>query len=180
MTPCEKGFFNQEKFVRGIEKRNDQLILFKDTNNVVDAFNHKTETGSFLASHINELDTKALEDKIASDNVRGLLVQGFQLIKSRPIVYKTDAEGEFGLAFKNGYIKINGDGYETLSYADVDGFFPPHRTQQHNFTEDSTIGEFELFLSMAALGRDTRCGEITDSERGVLNSFFQMNFHIHN
>ncbi|MDA9835762.1 hypothetical protein N9C00_02280 [Flavobacteriales bacterium] len=168
-----KDFFNQEKFVRGIEKGNDQLILFKDTNNVVDAFNHKTETVSFLASHINELDTKALEDKIASDNMR-LIQQGFQLIKSKPIVYKTDSEGEFGLAFRNGYIKINGDGYEYVNYTDVEGFFPPHRTQEHIFKEDSTKSEFELFLSMAALGRDIRNVETTTEERRILNSFFQM------
>jgi hypothetical protein len=168
-----KDFFNQEKFIRGSEKGNDQLILFKDTNNVVDTFNHKTETVSFLASHINELDTKALEDKIASDNVR-LIPQGFQLIIPKTIIYKTDSKGEFGLAFKNGYIKINGDGYENLSYGDVDGFFPPHRTQEHEFTEDSATGEFELFLSMAVLGRDIRDGEVTEEEKVVLNSFFQM------
>jgi hypothetical protein len=42
-----KDFFEQENFIRVSIKDDDNITIFKDTNNVVNPFNHRTNTVSF-------------------------------------------------------------------------------------------------------------------------------------
>ncbi len=168
-------FFQQEKFIRGCEEGNDKLILFKDTNNVVSPFNHKTETVEYLKSQINELDSDEIENRIARESTT-VIAQAFLLLPSKPIVYYTDSPKTFGLPFKNGFFKLNATdkGFEQMEYSEVNGFFAPHRTQTHTFKECDETSEFELFATMCSTGKDPREECLYEEDKAILKAFRKM------
>lgn len=169
-------FFEQENFIRGREDGNDKLIILKDTNNVVSPFNHKTETVKYLKSQINEFHTDEIENRIARESTTGIS-QGYLLLPSKSIDYYTDKPKEFGLPFKNGFIKYDAtkdQGFGEMKYRDVDGFFPPHRTQEHVFSEDGDLSEFQLFLTMVSTGKDPRKEDLSKGDTATLQNFCAM------
>jgi len=166
-------FFIQEKFIR-ISTPDDKIFLLRDTNNVIDFFNHNSDTVSFLKDNINEFagSFDAVADKIARENF-SVVKQGFLLIPSIELNYYSDTKNTFGLPFKNGFFEFNNTTGETLKkeYANVKGFFAPHEIQSREFNYTDEVGLFEEFLIRASIGRK----EVnTQDTKNIVESFKTM------
>jgi hypothetical protein len=167
-------FFIQEKFIR-ISTPDDKIYLLRDTDNVVDFFNHNTDTVTFLKSNINEFTGSfdAVADKIARENF-SVVKQGFLLIPSVELEYYSDTKNTFGLPFKNGFYYFDMDDNEQIKskeYADVKGFFAPHEIQSREFNYTDEVGMFEEFLIRASIGRK----EVnTQDTKNIVESFKTM------
>lgn len=170
-------FYDQENLIRITEQGKDAVTIFKDSNNVVKPFNHKTDTASFLAENIVEVDDTAVKNKIALDN-HGDSYRGYLLLKPKPLVYYSDTADTFGLPFKNGFcLHKNGlESIEILPYKDMDGFFSPHFTQGHEFEFKSYDGRcvFDRFLTMVSTGKDPVGSEPTTTDERARFQFFRM------
>ena len=164
-------FFIQEKFIR-ISTPDDKIFLLRDTNNVVDFFNHNTDTVSFLKGNINESDDyfDAVADTIARENF-SIIKQGFLLIPSIELKYYSDTKNTFGLPFKNGFFEFNGEDIVRKEYSDVKGFFAPHHIQSREFSYTDEVGMFEEFFIRACIGRKE---PDTEDTKNILQSFKTM------
>jgi hypothetical protein len=167
-------FFIQEKFLR-ISTPDDKIFLLRDTNNVVDFFNHNTDTVSFLKNNINEFTGSfdAVADTIARENF-SVIKQGFLLIPSVELEYYSDTKNTFGLPFKNGfyYFDMDDNGQiKSKEYADVKGFFAPHEIQSREFNYTDEVGMFEQFLIRASIGRKEAD---TQDTKNIVESFKTM------
>ncbi len=155
-------FFIQEKFLR-ISTADDKIQLLHDSNNVVNFFNHKTDTVSFLESNINEpiRYRNAIREIIAKE-CNSAINNSFNLMPSTELVYYSDSYKTFGLPFENGFFYFNGKldtrKIDSKCYSEVDGFFSPHKIQTRKFSYTDEIGMFEKFMTRASIGR-----EIADS-----------------
>ncbi|UQD55000.1 hypothetical protein [Flavobacterium sp. K5-23] len=167
-------FFIQEKFIR-ISTPDDKIFLLRDTNNVVDFFNHNTDTVSFLKSNINELGSSfdAVADTIARENF-STIKNSFLLIPSVELKYYSDDKNTFGLPFKNGFYYYDMDDkgiFKRKEYADVNGFFAPHEIQSREFDYTDEVGMFEQFLIRASIGRKEAN---TQDTKNIVESFKTM------
>ena len=179
-SPKQYGdFFIQENIVRGIEEGNDTLIIFKDTNNVVKPFNHKTESVKYLKDNINELYSDEVENRIARD-LNHAITGGYLLLPSKAIEYYIDSKDSFGIPFKDKFFKYSHDtkNIECLPYKEVKGFFAPHKTQTMDFepfkyTQDA-LSEFQVFLTMASTGKDPRNEKLTANDKETFYNFCLM------
>jgi hypothetical protein len=164
-------FFIQEKFIR-ISTPDDKIFLLRDTNNVVDFFNHNTDTVSFLKGNINEPNDyfDAVADTIARENF-SIIKQGFLLIPSIELKYYSDTKKTFGLPFKNGFFELNGEDIIRKEYSDVKGFFAPHEIQSREFSYTDEVGMFEEFFIRACIGRKK---PDTEDTKNILLSFKTM------
>lgn len=172
-----KDFFEQENLIRVTEQENDKVTIFKDSNNVVKPFNHKTDTVSFLSENINEYDTSEVENRIARDN-NGAIYGGFLLLNPKPLIYYSDTSNTFGIPFKNGFcLYSKGDEeVQILDYKDVSGFFAPHPSQDivFDYKEYLQPCEFERFLTMVSIGKDPIKESITKEEDKTRLMFCRM------
>lgn len=154
LTPTAiSKFLLQEKFIR-IDSSDDKVQLLKNTNNVIDYFNYKTNIVSFLESKIVEVDKAKVKDAIARHNF-STIAQSYNLIPATKLEYYRDSKTGFGLPFKNEFIYFdNLDKFElkTKQYNEVKGFFTPHPVQTKNFVYTDEIGDFEKFLFRASTG----------------------------
>ena len=167
-------FFIQEKFLR-ISTPDDKMFLLRDTNNVVNFFNHNTDTVTFLKENIIEFGSSfdAVADTIARENF-STVKQGFLLIPSIELKYYSDTKNTFGLPFKNGfyYFDMNDSGkLKRKEYADVKGFFAPHEIQSREFKYTDEVGMFERFLMRASIGRKEAD---TQDTKNIFESFKTM------
>ena len=167
-------FFMQEKFLR-ISTPDDKIFLLRDTNNVVDFFNHNTNTVAFLKDNINEFSSSfdAVADTIARENF-STIKNGFLLIPSVELRYYSDTKNTFGLPFKNGffYFDTNVSGQiKRKNYSDVKGFFAPHEIQSRAFKYTDEVGMFEQFLIRACIGRKEAN---TQDTKNIVESFKTM------
>ncbi|WP_299164231.1 hypothetical protein [uncultured Eudoraea sp.] len=159
-------FLSDENFIRVTEKDNDKVTIFKDSNNVVAPFNHRTDTVPFFKENINENYVDEVENRIARE-VNTAINQAFFLMDPKPLKYYSDTRDCFGLPFKNGFYKYTkgAEALERLEYSAVDGFFPPHDIQGRIFDyKESDPGMFEQFLIMASTGKDPRKYDLSEKE----------------
>ncbi|MDO7174153.1 hypothetical protein [Mariniflexile sp. AS56] len=167
-------FFVQENFMRVTEEGQDKITIFKDTNNVIAPFNHKTDILPFLKENINEFSIDDVVNRIAKD-LNSSINGGYHLMEPKVLIYYTDKKSEFGISFKNGFARYNKEEkiVDIIDYKDVNGFFPQHNTQSHEFIfeEKPDEGEFEVFLKMICIGKDPRCEDLTNEEKGAFLSF---------
>jgi hypothetical protein len=167
-------FYKQEKFIRISEAGNDTITIFKDSNNVINPFNHKTDVVPFLKENINDFHTDEIENKIAYDNF-GNIQKGYLLLDPIPLKYHRDKRDTFGIAFKNGFMEYDKklDEVNRFSYTDVDGFFAPHETQEREFeyNKNQSTSVFELFLTMASTGKNPLIEKLTDAENETFEKF---------
>lgn len=164
-------FFIQEKFLR-ISTSDDKIFLLKDTNNVVNYFNHNTDIVAFLKNNINEFGESfdAVADTIARENF-SVIKQGFLLIPSIELNYYSDTKTTFGLPFKNGFFEFNENEIICKDYSNVKGFFAPHEIQNREFKYTDEIGMFEQFLIRVSIG--SKEAEIQD-HKNIIESFNTM------
>lgn len=168
-------FFIQEKFIR-ISTPDDKIYLLRDTNNVVDFFNHNTDIVSFLKDNINEwgYSFDAVADTIAREN-NSIIKHGFLLIPPIELKYYSDTKNTFGLPFKNGFFyfdnSIENKELQCKEYTDVKGFFATHEIQSREFKYTDEVGMFEQFLIRASIGRKE--ADIQD-RKNIVESFKTM------
>lgn len=146
-------FLKQEKFMR-VQSHDDKIQLLKDSNNVVEFFNHKTDMVAFLESEINEVNSSDVRNAIARDNTN-VLQQSYTLLQPVKLEYYKDSKHGFGLPFKNGFFFFeNLDQIEInrKDYSDVNGFFTPHSIQKREFTYTDEKGMFESFIERISTG----------------------------
>jgi hypothetical protein len=145
-------FFEQENFIR-IATHEDKLLIIKDTNNVIDYFNHNTNTVSYLMERVPKIHYEAVANHI-SKQANSDIIQGFKLLPDSPLTYYKDSMKTFGLPFKNGFFRFDDDfKIENIDYKDVNGFFAPHPIQQRTFTYTDAVGDFENFYTRATIGQ---------------------------
>ena len=167
-------FLKQENF-RLLLTPEDKIQLLKNSNNVVDFFNYKTEMVSFLESEINEPICDAVRETIAKDN-NTLLNDSYRLITGIELKYYKDSKKRFGLPFLNGFCYF--DSLEKMSikqkeYSEVTGFFTPHPIQKREFQYTDEVGNFELFIQRISLG--TKNIDLTDvSQKETIQAFNSM------
>jgi hypothetical protein len=170
-------FFTQENFIRITEQGNDTLTIFKDTNNVVIPFNHKTDVVPFLKENINEFSTDAIENKIANDNFSDIQ-KSYLLIDPIPLTYHRDSKETFGIAFKNGFAEYTKgkENIEVKRYKEIPNFFAPHQTQERNFEFNKEPEEsvFQMFLTMASTGKNPLNEELTEADEEIFKKFCLM------
>ncbi|MBU3660719.1 MAG: hypothetical protein FGM14_12645 [Flavobacteriales bacterium] len=169
-------FLKQENFIR-ISTADDKIQLLKNTNNVVDFYNHKTDIVSFLESEINEIDTgaDAVRNKIARDN-NNVLQQSFTLLEPNPLIYYKDTKTSFGLPFKNGFFyfdEVEKFEIKSKNYSEVNGFFAPHPIQKRAFEYTNEKGDFELFIQRISTGVKNY-SDTTDEDKRTINAFHSM------
>jgi hypothetical protein len=169
-------FLKQENFIR-ISTADDKIQLLKNTNNVVDFYNHKTDIVSFLESEINETNDKAdaVRNKIAMDNTN-VLQQSFYLLEPNPLKYYKDTRTSFGLPFENGFFYFDEVGTMEIKrkeYSDVNGFFTPHPIQKRQFEYTDVKGDFELFIQRISTGVKEYSNTTID-DRKTIQAFHSM------
>lgn len=178
-TPVSyKDFFEQENFLRVSIQDDDTITIFKDTNNVVKPFNHRTNTVSFLKSKINEFHTEPVENKIAKDNNKDIK-DSFCLLDPVPLTYYRDDANTFGIPFKNGFFKYEKgkDELIKLEYKEVKGFFPVQTSQKHEFKflgDKTPVSVFERFLTLVSVGKDPIKEDLTTEEQITQFQFSRM------
>ena len=146
-------FLKQENFVR-LQTHDDKIQLLKDSNNVIEFFNYKTDMVSFLESEINEVNTDAIRNAIARDN-GNILQQSYTLLPPVKLDYYKDTKQSFGLPFKNGFFyfdEIDGFELKRKEYSEVNGFFTPHQIQNRSFEYTDEVGVFETFIQRISTG----------------------------
>jgi len=170
-------FFKQENFIRISEAGNDTITIFKDSNNVINPFNHKTDIVPFLKENINDFFTDTIENKIASDNF-GDIQKGYLLLNPIPLKYHRDARNTFGIPFKNGFVEFTkgNENIELKEYKKVDGFFAPHRAQAREFTFTAVpeVSVFERFLMMVSTGKNSEFSELSQEDKSTFYNFCSM------
>ncbi len=167
-------FLKQEKFIR-LSTPDDKIQLLKNSNNVVDFFNYKTDMVSFLESEINEVIDDHVRNKIARDN-NNSLAQSYTLLKPIELIYYKDSKERFGLPFKNGFKYFDDkDKFEikSNSYDEVKGFFTPHPIQKRAFNYTDYVGNFELFIQRISTGLKDYDKTNIDQQT-IVNSFISM------
>jgi hypothetical protein len=170
-------FLKQEKFIRISIPGDDKIQLLKNTNNVIDYFNYKTNLVSFLESEINEMDGKsdAVRNKIARDN-NNVLQQSFQLLQDNPLIYYKDTKTSFGLPFENGFYYFDEVGTMEIKrkeYSEVNGYFAPHPMQKRQFEYTDDIGEFELIMQRISTGVK-EYSNTTNEDKKTIKAFHSM------
>lgn len=173
-------FLKQEKFIR-LQTHDDKIQLLKNTNNVVDFFNHKTDMVSFLESEINEADSFNVRNKIAQDN-NNTLQQSFTLLEPIKLKYHKDTKNSFGLPFQNGFFYFDGLNdfqIKRKEYFEVNGFFTPHRIQNRNFEYTDETSVFEIFLNRIVTGQKEPCINTFSDDLSAFHSMFGYLCHNH-
>jgi len=174
-----KDFFIQENFIRVTEEGNDEIKIFKDTNNVVEYYNYKTNLPSFLSSKINEDDDskiEKIENKIAVDNHKSIN-QGLHLLPPKKLRYYRDDKDSFGLPFNDYFVKLSKgyDDLQFLNYSSLNVFFPKHNIQDHIFKEtkdkNNSKSDFELFIGMISTGKNIMDEDLTENEQKLFEIF---------
>ena len=167
-------FLKQEKFIR-ISTPDDKIQLLKNSNNVVDFFNHRTDMVSVLEQEINEVCNDDVRDKLARDN-NNVLTQSYTLLEPIQLIYYKDNKERFGLPFKNGFFYFDDkEKFEIKSkpYNEVKGFFTPHSIQKREFNYTDEIGNFELFIQRISTGLKD-FDKSNEEQKSIVNSFNSM------
>lgn len=162
------NFLKQEGFIRLAKEGQDEVILVKNTNKIIEPYSHKTDLVSFLKSNINELDTSELENTIAKEATTKIK-DSLLLLDPIPLTYHRDTRTRVDIPFKNGVVRITSDEIKLIPYSEINGFFPKHTTQKTEIEitdREAKRSEFEEFLTLAS------CGNNYNEE--VVNSFFSM------
>lgn len=156
-------WFIQEGFKK-ISLPDNELLITRNSNNVIESFNHVQDIAEILKLGIveNEERATAVLNKIAKD-VNGTIKEAWLLVKGEELNYYRDTKNSFGLAFKNGFFYFDDSTFKIKrkEYADVDGFFVKHPILNHSINSDlfseyapNQTSDFETFFKRATTGSD--------------------------
>lgn len=134
--------------IKRISTPDDQILLIKCNNNIIDPFNHKTDLLILLKKEINEVngDYKTVENVLAHE-YKNTVMKSLPLIEPHELKFYRDTQYTFGLPFKNGLMIMSKDGKIVKhNYNPKNGFFLKHVIQSHEFSQTDKIGDFEQFI----------------------------------
>lgn len=138
------NYFIEENFQR-ISTKADKLIIFKNTNNVIEPFNVNTDLLSILKLGVIECGQQ--RDKVVSEisiQYDVMIKPALRILDPKVLKLYRDSRHEFGLPFKNGFHLMDKCGQiKVKDYSEVEGFFPKHKIQEHEFVYNDEVGMFE-------------------------------------
>nr|WP_315198253.1 hypothetical protein [uncultured Flavobacterium sp.] len=134
--------------IKRISTPDDQILLIKCNNNIIDPFNHKTDLLVSLKKEINEVngDYKTVENVLAHE-YKNTVMKALPLIDPHELKFYKDTQYTFGLSFKNGLMIMSKDG-EIMEhkYDPKNGFFLKHVIQSRDFKQTDEVGDFEKLV----------------------------------
>ena len=170
------AFNKQMGFIRISEQGNDSITIIKNDNKILNAFNHRTDTISFLKQHINHPKEKTrIENLLVSK--KNLILISWELMEGEPYNLHRDTKDAIYIPFRNGVCKITKEGIEMIDYKSKEiDFFIETESQKHIFEMRDIakrgIGDFEKFIIYAIIGKQT--DEITEGEKEAISAFYSM------
>ena len=171
-------YFKRQNFMRISEEGNDTITIIKNENKILNPFNFKTDTISFLKNHIRHPDNRTeIENQlVAKEND---ILKSWKLLKGEPYNLNKDTKETVYIPFKNGVAKIKKIGIELIDYKSSEiGFFIGTKSQEHTFInfdpDNRRIGQFEQFLISAIIGKDKDVQELTQKETSDVRAFYSM------
>ena len=134
--------------IKRISTPDDQILLIKDTNNVIDPFNYKTDLLVLLNDEINEVEGDSIKiENVIAFEYKNSIMKALPLIKPHKLIFYQDTQCTFGLPFKNGLFLLDKDGEITKEkYNPKKGFFRKHVVQSRDFNYTDEVGDFEQFI----------------------------------
>lgn len=171
-------FFKRNGFIRISEEGNDTINIIKNENKILNPFNYKTDTISFLKNHINHPDNRTeIENQlVAKEND---IIKSWKLLKGEPYNLNKDTKDTVYIPFRNGVAKITKNDVEVIDYKKSElGFFIGVESQKHDFqlfdVNKRGIGQFEKFLICAIIGKEKDAEELTAKELKLIRAFYSM------
>lgn len=171
-------FFKRNGFIRISEEGNDTITIIKNENKILNPFNFKTDTISFLKNHINHPDNRTeIENQlVAKEND---ILKSWKLLKGEPYNLNKDTKDTVYIPFRNGVAKITKNDAEVIDYKSSEiGFFIGVESQKHDFqlfdVNKRGIGQFEKFLICAIIGKEKDAEELTAKELKLIRAFYSM------
>lgn len=171
-------FFKRNGFIRISEEGNDTINIIKNENKILNPFNFKTDTISFLKNHINHPDNRTeIENQlVAKEND---ILKSWKLLKGEPYNLNKDTKETVYIPFRNGVAKITKNDVEVIDYKKSElGFFIGVESQKHDFqlfdVNKRGIGQFEKFLICAIIGKEKDAEELTAKELKLIRAFYSM------
>lgn len=171
-------FFKRNGFIRISEEGNDTINIIKNENKILNPFNYKTDTISFLKNHINHPDNRTeIENQlVAKEND---ILKSWKLLKGEPYNLNKDTKDTVYIPFRNGVAKITKNDAEVIDYKKSElGFFIGVESQKHDFqlfdVNKRGIGQFEKFLICAIIGKEKDAEELTAKELKLIRAFYSM------
>ncbi|SNR71944.1 hypothetical protein SAMN04487979_11830 [Flavobacterium sp. ov086] len=145
ITPSSiADYFVQENFQR-ISTKADKLIIYKNTNNIIEPFNVNNDLLSILKLGVIECGYQ--REKVVSEisiKYDLMIKPALRIIDPKVLKLYRDSRHEFGLPFKNGFYLMDKSGqFKMKDYSQIDGFFPKHKIQEHEFVYTDEVGMFE-------------------------------------
>ncbi|HEU4790072.1 MAG TPA: hypothetical protein VFS71_10325 [Flavobacterium sp.] len=141
--------------IKRISTPDDEILLIKDTNNVIDPFNYRTDLLVLLKDEINELKVDRIKiENVITYELTKTIMKSLFLIKPYKLTYYKDTEYTFGLPFKNGFMLMSKDGkIIKQKYNPKNGFFHKHIIQTREFKKTDEVGDFEILIKNVS-GKD--------------------------
>ena len=171
-------FFKRNGFIRISEEGNDTINIIKNENKILNPFNYKTDTISFLKNHINHPDNRTeIENQlVAKEND---ILKSWKLLKGEPYNLNKDTKDTVYFSFRNGVTKVTKNDAEVIDYKSSElGFFIGVESQKHDFqlfdVNKRGIGQFEKVLICAIIGKAKEVEELTAKELKVIRAFYSM------
>src|SRR5690554_6898043 len=126
-------YFTHNGFMRISEEGNDNILIIKNENKILQPFNYRTDTISFLKENINHEDQQtAIENQlVAKEND---ILKSWKLLKGEPYNLNKDTKEAVFIPFKNGVAKITKNDIQIIDYKSNEvGFFIGTKSQEHTF-----------------------------------------------
>jgi hypothetical protein len=108
-------YFTHNGFIRISEEGNDNLLIIKNENKILQPFNYRTDTISYLKNHIKHPDNRAeIENQlIAKEND---ILKSWKLLQGEPYNLNKDTKDAVFIPFKNGVAKITKNDIQIIDY----------------------------------------------------------------
>lgn len=157
ITPTRIRDFFLNIGMKRIATADDQILLLKDTNNVIEYYNHKTDLLTLLKLGINEIKGEyAKVEDLLSHEYKNIIAKALPLIIPKKLIFYQDSQYTFGLPFKNGFMLMDKNGViEKQDYNSVKGFFNKHIIQERVFTQTDEVGDYERLVKNVS-GKDEK------------------------
>ena len=156
--PQYTRFFKSQNYIRVQRPKEDKLIIFKDSRNVVKPYAYNNNINYDLQQFITHTNYDEVAHQIGLDNRAGHIKNGFRGLPVKELKFYRDTYQKFGLYFKNGVFHLSkkeNNKFEIQSEKpeNIDGFFDEHITQTRKFEYTEEVGDFEDFVSLVSIGK---------------------------
>lgn len=171
--------FKENGFMRISRSGDDNLSIIKTENKVLEPFNWRTDTLSFICSLEKNEHKRPYIESMAVKYEQTIL-KCWKLLGGVPYDLNRDTKDSIYIPFKNCVAKVTASGIEAVDYSsDEIKFFSKVESLNHEYIpfdiKDRETGIFEKFLIYAVIGRsDIDIKPISEGEREQINAFYSM------